>query len=41
MGHTPSPQLTLPYTADDFISDRVDLDGFPHATDPLAFYEHT
>jgi hypothetical protein len=24
-----------PYTADDFISDQLDLDGFPLATDPV------
>ena len=31
----PSPQLSLPYTANDFISERLDLDGFPLAADPV------
>jgi hypothetical protein len=29
------PQLTLPYTANEFISDRLDLDEFPLAAYPV------
>jgi hypothetical protein len=36
MARTPSPQLCLPYTVDDYIADRLDLTGFPLTTDPLG-----
>jgi hypothetical protein len=35
MSGTPSPQLGLPYTANDYISNRLDRDGFPQRFDPL------
>jgi hypothetical protein len=31
----PSPQLALPYTADDLISDRLNLEGFPLVPNPV------
>ena len=34
MSRTPSPQLGLPYTAHDYISDRLNLEGFPRGAAP-------
>jgi hypothetical protein len=35
MAHTPSPQLTLPYADNEFISNRLDREEFPLSTDAL------
>jgi hypothetical protein len=35
----PSAQLALPYTDNDYISERLDLDGFPLAPGPVWHFD--